>query len=187
MAAIKRRVGGGTFWFEELLSTGLYDVKREIGECSDVNFKVDASTTDAMNHDGAIPVVSDTAVTDMKATLSFKTNNFDTPNMAMALYGTAATETFAIGATLPDGTVAAVETIVPVVTGADKPLLKGRLTFMSNQAVGDKMPVLVIPIAAVSSTGDIAYISKDFGQLSFEGKVLKHDTDGYFKEYLMAK
>ena len=101
----------------------------------------------------------------------------------MAMQGTVASETFKIGDTLPDNTVATAQTVIPVVKVGDNPIIEGQLRFVGDED-GDKKPVLLVFNAVITPSGDISYITEDFTQLSFEGAVLKTD-EGYAKEYRM--
>jgi len=185
MPEIKRRIGGGRLSFEKQNADGTFAPAIEIGEAKDVVFKQDTKTTNAMNHDNAIEVVSDVAITDMSATISFKTTNHSPENLAIAMGGTYTTQIFAIGDTLPDFTVALVSTTLNVITGATEALQKGRFTFIESPPGGTVKRVFKIPLALVTSNDSLALMSKEFVELSFNGEVLKLDTEEYFYEYEM--
>jgi len=183
--ANEKYIAGGRLYFSLLNTDGSYQPEYEIGEVQDVTLKTDTSFAEAMNKDGAVPVKSDKVATSFSATLSFSTIKINKENLAMALNATLTTEIFALGSTLPNGAIAAIETTLDVINGGENTLIKGKFKFVSEVATGNKQPVLEIPIAAVSSNDSMAFMSDDFAKLSFDCDVLKHDTDGYFKTYFI--
>ena len=181
-----RYIAGGKLYFSQLNADGAtYAAEREIGEVQDVSLQTNTDFAEAMNKDGALPVKSDKVAKSFSATLSFSTIRLNKENLAMALNATLTTEIFAIAATLPNGATAAAETTLDVIQGGENTLLKGKFRFVAEIAAGTNQPVLEIPIAVVSSNDAVAFMSDDFASLKFDGEVLKHDTDGYFKEYLI--
>lgn len=176
-----RYIGGGKLFFKSSAS-GSTEV--EIGEVQEATFSISPTTKDAFSKDEVIKVLLEKVVTEITATIKFTTQVRDAKNMALALLGTASTETFAVGALLPDGTTATASTVVPVIAAGTTPIVSGQLKFVGD-AKGPKKPILLIYNAVLTPSGDIGYITDDFSVLSFEGAVTK-TANGYAKEYTMT-
>lgn len=176
-----RYIGGGKLFFKSSVS-GSTEV--EIGEVQEATFNIGTTTKDAFSKDEVIKVLLEKVVTEINATIKFTTQVRDAKNMAMALLGATATETFAVGALLPDGTTATASTVVPVINIGTTPIVSGQLKFVGD-AKGAKKPILLIYNAVITPSSDIGYIVEDFSVLSFEGAVTK-TANGYAKEYTMT-
>ena len=176
-----RYIGGGKLFFKSSVS-GSTEV--EIGEVQEANFNIGVTTKDAFSKDEVIKALLEKVVTGITATIKFTTQVRDAKNMALALLGTATTETFAVGALLPDGATATALTVIPVINAGTTPIVSGQLKFVGD-AKGAKKPVLLIFNAVITPTSDIGYITEDFSTISFEGAVTK-TVNGYAKEYTMT-
>ncbi|MFA9238292.1 MAG: hypothetical protein ACEQSQ_00200 [Candidatus Paceibacteria bacterium] len=176
-----RYIGGGKLFFKSSVS-GSTEV--EIGEVQEATFNIGVTTKDAFSKDETMKKLVEKVATEINATIKFTTQIRDAKNMALALLGTASTETFAVGALLPDGTTATAITVVPVINAGTTPIVSGQLKFVGD-AKGVKKPILLIYEAVITPTGDIGYIVEDFTTLSFEGAVLQTPS-GYAKEYTMT-
>ena len=185
--AIRRRIAGGRLYFEKLNSDGTYATELEIGEVQNVDFKLDTQTVSVMNHDEAMEVVGDVAITDIKATISFKTTNHSPENLALAMGGRVSTQTFTAGDVLPDFTIAATDVTLMVVTGATEAMQKGRFTFIESPSDGSNVKrVFKIHLAQVSMSDSISLLTKEYAELNFTGEVLKVSGKNYFDEYEMS-
>lgn len=176
-----RYIGGGKIFFTPS-GEGASEV--EIGEVQEATLNFSTTTADAFNKDNVMKKKVAKVVTDITASIKFTTQITNAHNTAMAMLGTSDNEVFAIGDTLPDGTVAAEEITIPVVKAGTKPLIEGALKFIGDED-GDEKAVLIVFNASITPTGDIGYIVDNFSVLSFEGEVLETD-DGFANEYRMA-
>lgn len=177
----ERYIGGGKLFFTEN-KVGAIEV--EIGEVQSASLKIGVETKDAFSKDSTMKKLVEKVATAITATITFETQITNAHNTAMAMLGTSNTETFEIGDTLPDGTTATAQTVVPVIEVGTKPIIEGQLKFVGDED-GAKKPVLVVFNTVITPTGDIGYIVEDFTKLTFEGAVLK-TVDGYAKEYRMV-
>jgi len=177
-----RYIGGGKIFFTPLVN-GVQGTQFEIGEVQEGTLSFNVTTADAFSKDNVMKTLVAKVATSIDATLKFSTQIRNSKNTAMAMLGAESTETFAIGDTLPDGTTAAAEVVIPVIKAGTNPIIEGQVKFVGDED-GDKKPVLVVYNAVLTPTSDIAYISDDFSQLSFEGAVLK-TANGYADEYTM--
>lgn len=182
---VERYIGGGRLYFTPYVNNS-YGAEVEIGEVKDFKLSITTETADALSKDTGMSITVEEVTKAVDTSVSFTTQNLNKENVAMALMGTLTTETFAIGDTLPDGTVAAAETTVDKITGAAKTQLQGKLRMVS-EPINDsaKRPVLVAHVATVRPSDGREYIVDDFSSLGFDGKILKTNA-GYFDEYLMA-
>lgn len=174
-----RYIGGGKLFF-----TPVDGVEVEIGEIQSAQLSFAVTTQDAFSKDQAMKKKVDKVVTDVSASIKFSTQKINIHNTAMSFFGEVETESFSIGDTLPDGTVAVADVDIPVIRGGKKPLIEGKLRFVGDED-GDTKPVLVIYHASISPTGDFGYITDSWSTLSFEGEVLETD-DGFADEYRMS-
>jgi len=183
---IERYMGGGKSYWTPWDGTA-YGAEVEIGEIKNVSLKLSSTTADATSMDSGIAKKVDKVVTAIDGVTSFTTQNMNKENMAMAMLGELSTETFAIGDDLPDGTVATVETIIPVIIGGVVPKIEGKLRVVSVNVAGTTNPVLEIPMLSLTPSGDIReYFADKHATLGFDGEII--ETDGvFFKEYHMAK
>lgn len=175
-----RYIGGGKLLFRESKDGAVFV---EIGEVQSATLKIGVETKDAFSKDTTMKKLVEKVATAINATIAFETQITNVHNTAMAMLGSVDSETFAIGDTLPDGTVATSETVIPVIEVGTRPIIEGELKFVGDED-GAKKPVLHIFNAVITPTGDIGYIVEDFSKLSFEGAVLE-TADGYAKEYRM--
>jgi len=184
--AIERYIGGGKLLFSKY-NGATYDAEVEIGEIQSANLKISQTYADAMSKDTGIAKKVDKVATATDATISFTTQNVDKVNMAMAMFGTETTENFAIGATLPDGTVAAIATDIPVVNGGTLSKIEGKIKIIGENISGTEDPVLVVHHAVITPSGDIRdYFTDKHATIGFDGEILEV-AEGYFKEYFMPK
>jgi len=175
-----RYIGGGTLFF--IPKDG---VEFEIGEVQSAEIKISTDTKDAMNKDQVISKKVAKVVTGISATLDFETQIINAKNTAMFMLGTETTETFALGDTLPDGSVAGAEVDIPVLNAGTNPLIEGSFKFIGDED-GDTKPVLVIGSAVVTPNGGFGYIVDDFTKMSFTGEILQDANGLFYKEYRMS-
>lgn len=175
-----RYIGGGKLFFK---SDKVGATEVELAEVQDVKFKVNVTTKDAFAKTNVMKVLVAKVATEINSTISFSVQKLNIENVAIAMHGTVSSETFKIGDTLPDNTVATAQTVIPVIKVGENPIIKGQLRFIGDKD-GDEKPVLLVHSAVLTPSGDMSYITEDFAQLSFEGAVLKTDA-GYAKEYRM--
>lgn len=176
-----RYIGGGRLFFK---SNKPAAIEFELAEVQDVKYKVNVVTKDAFAKSNVMKALVAKVATEITSTISFNVQKLTLDTMAMAMLGTVTSETFAVGAKLPDNTTATVSTVIPVIKVGENPIIEGQLRFVGDED-GNEKPVLLIFNAVITPSGDISYISEDFSQLSFEGAVLKTD-DGFAKEYRMT-
>ncbi len=183
-ATVSRYIGGGRLFFTPY-ENGAYGADIEIGEVKDFSLNIALTSADAISQDSGPELVVEDVVTKSDAKVSFTTQNLNDNNRALAHMGTLTSEVFAIGDTLPDGTVATEETTVAKIIGMDKTQLKGKLRVVS-EPINDsaKRPVLIIPMCSVRPSASVGYIMTDFAKLQFEGKA-QNTADGFFTEYVM--
>jgi hypothetical protein len=177
----ERYIGGGKLFFKEN-KDGAVEV--EIGEIQSATFKPSVETKDAFSKDTTMKKLVEKVATAINATISFETQITNAHNMAMAMLGDESSETFEIGDTLPDNTIATATTVVPLINVGTRPIIEGQLKFIGDED-GAKKPVLLIFNAVIIPTSDIGYIVEEFTKLGFEGAVLETD-DGLAKEYRMT-
>jgi hypothetical protein len=183
---IERYLGGGKLFFSKYNGTD-YDAEVEIGEIQSANLKIDTTEAEAYSKDTGVKKKIDKVVTEINSNFSFTTQNVNKENMAMAMLGDLDTETFAIGDTLPDGTVATVEVVLPVIIGGVNPIIQGKIKCVGVNVSGKDNPVLLIHHAFVKASGDIRdYFADKHTTLSFESEITEIDGE-YFKEYFMPK
>jgi hypothetical protein len=186
MADIERYVGGGKLYFTPY-TNGAYGTEREIGEIKEAKLKIAPSYVDAMSRDTGFDKKVDKTLKEIASSLSFTTQNVSKENMALAMLGTLSTETFAIGDTLPDGTVATAEVIIPVVRGGVVPLIEGKVRIVGVNVTGTANPVLEVPMCVLTPSGDIRdYFASEHVKIAFEGEILESNGE-YFKEYFIPK
>lgn len=184
--AINRYIGGGRCYFSKWNGV-TYDAEAEIGEVKKVTLKSDVKYTDAMSKDDGIEKKVDKVPTSSTSTISFETQNVNKANLAMAMYGTASTETFLLGATLPDGTVATVDTVLPVILGGTELLIEGKFRFVGVNTTGGDDPVLEVHHAVITASGNARdYFADKHATLAFDGEIIMlADKTEYYKEYLI--
>ncbi len=176
-----RYLGGGKLYWKE---NKVDAVERELMEVQDFTVKPNTEKKEAFSKANVMKTLVAYVITSFNLTISFSVQKFDIDVMAMALGGTVSNEVFAVGATLPDMTIATTSTTIPVIKVGANPLIEGQLRFVGDED-GDQKPVMLIHNAAITTSGDIPMISEDFSKLAFEGAVLKTDK-GYTDEYFMT-
>lgn len=184
---IERYIGGGKAFFSRWNGTG-YDAEVEIGEVVSVTLKVTSDTVEAFSKDSGSKKRVEKVPIKIDASFSFSTQNLNKSNLAMNMYGEEDTESFVIGDTLPDGTVATENIDIPFIRGGLSPIVEGRFKVIAvNLSAGSKTPVLVVSHASLSPNGDARdYFGDKHSALSFNGEMIEKDGE-YFKEYLMTK
>lgn len=187
MIDIERYIGGGTLHISKWNGT-TYDTEVEVGEIQSAALKISQDYVDAFSKDSGIQKKVDKVAKSTSATISFTTQNVNKANMAMAMFGSdTETETFAIGDTLPDNTVATVETIIPVINGATLSKIEAKVRIIGVNVTGSNNPVLLVHHAVITPTGDVRdFFADKHSTLGFDGEILEV-ADGYFKEYLIPK
>lgn len=186
MAVKELYIGGGILYGAKFNGTD-YDTEVEIGHLESANLKIDTEEVDVDSKDTGVKKRVAKFVTAITSNLTFTTKNVNKENMAIAMLGTETTETFAIGATLPDNTIATVETTLPVIIGGANPIVEMKLRFVATNIAGDFNPVLLIHHAYVKASGDVRdYFADKASTLDFDAEVV--ETNGeYFKEYSIPK
>ncbi|MCX6076429.1 MAG: hypothetical protein NTW78_06010 [Campylobacterales bacterium] len=187
MNPIERYIGGGKIFLAKWNGT-LYETEVEVGEIQSATLKINPTYTDAIAKDSGIAKKVDKVVKSVDATISFTTQNVNKVNMAMAMLGSdTQTETFAIGDTLPDNTVATVETVIPVIDGVTISKIEARVRIVGVNISGSFNPVLLVHHAVITPTSDLRdFFADKHATLGFNGEVLEVAA-GYFKEYHMPK
>lgn len=186
VANITRYIAGGRGYFTPY-ENGAFGAEFEIGEIKDFSLKVGSTTKEAMSQDTGPELSVEEVNVAPTAEVSFSTQNLNKENRAMAHMGTLTTETFAIGATLPDGTTATEETVIDKIVGLDKLQLRGQLRIVSapiNGEASGKRPVLIVYMCSVRPSGDNNYIVTEYTKLPFSGKAQK-TANGFYDEYIM--
>lgn len=178
-----RYIGGGKLFFTPKLKDGTIGTEFEIGEVQEATFSMSAESAEAFSKDEVMKKLVEKVVTSIGGTLKFTTQIINSENMAMALLGKVEKETFEIGDTLPDKTIATAKVEIVVIKAGENPNIEGQFRFVGDEN-GAYKPVLLVYNASVVPSGDIGYIMDNFSTLSFEGAVLKTD-EGYAKEYKM--
>ena len=184
---IERHLGGGKVFFSSWNGSE-YATEVEIGEVQSLNLSIKTTTADATSKDTGLSKKVQKVPTGIDSSLKFVTQNVNKHNMAMAMLGEATTETFAIGDTLPDGTVATEQIIIPVIKGATQPVKEGRLRYVGNNIAGNDNPCLLVHHVSISPSGDVRdYFADKHSTLAFDGEVMEVVPGEYFKEYLIPK
>lgn len=183
---IERYIGGGKVFFSRYNGND-YDAEVEIGEVQSANLKISQTYADAFSKDTGIQKKVDKVATQTEATISFTTQNVSIENIAMAAFGTVENAGFGVGDVLPDGTVATVQTTIPVIRGGSLKKIEGKIRIVGVNATGTKNPVLVVHHAVLTPDGDIRdYFADKHTTIGFSGEILEV-ADGYFDEYFMDK
>lgn len=175
-----RYIGGGKLFFTPVGGT-----EYEIGEVQTAEIETSSETKEALNKDQTISKTVARVVTGVKASLKFETQITNAANTAMFMLGTTSTESFLLGDTLPDGSVATADVDIPVISAGTNPLVEGSFKFVGDED-GDTKPVLVIPNSVVTPNGGFGYIMDDFSKLSFSGEILADSNGVLYKEYRMT-
>jgi len=185
---IERYIGGGTV--ELALWNGTdYEDFVDIGEVQTGTLKIANTYADGYSKDSGLKKLVDKVLIGTNATTSLTTQNLSKDNMAMAMFGTVETETFAIGEELPDGTTATVETELDVIKGGTVAKIEAKIRVIGVNLSGDKNPVLEIHHAFITPSGDVRdYFAEKHTTLGFDVEIVKLDTeDSHFKEYFIPK
>ena len=183
---IERYLGGGKIYFSKYNGTG-YDTEVEIGEITEAKLKIDTTESEAFTRDTGVNKKVDKVVTSVSATFSFTTQNINKENLAMSMLGEVTTESFVAGDTLPDGSIAATDIILPVVKGGVSPIIEGKIKVIGENITSGSNPVLEIYHAFIKPSGDVRdYFTDKHTTLGFESDI-KAVNGEYFKEYLIPK
>jgi len=175
-----RVIGAGEIWFKK---EGAGDFTK-IGEIQSAKISTNVEKKETFDKSSTMKKIVDMCAKSVNATITFDTRKLNKHNMAMHMLGEEETETFAIGDTLPDGTVATAETTIPVIKAGVNPLIKGAVKFIGDDD-GDERPVLVCEYCVITPSGDRELIGEDYVGISFEGAVLVDDEGMLYKEYLI--
>lgn len=178
-----RYIGGGKMFFTPFKKDGTPDTEFEICEVQSGQLTWNIEKKEAFSKDRVIKQMVEQIVTSIDGVFKFTTQKFTLKNLAMSRMGKIEVESFDIGDTLPDGTVATKQVDIDVIKMAETPILNGQLRFVGDED-GVSKPVLLLYNVSMAPAGDFDYISEDFAQLSFEAAVMKSD-EGYAKEYWM--
>jgi hypothetical protein len=182
--AIERYIGGGKIHMSLYNGTD-YDAEVEIGEITEAKVSITQNYAEAFSKDTGISKKVDKVATSTDAKVTFTTQNINKENLRMAMFGVVGTETFAIGDTLPDGTVAAAETTIDFIDGGKLSKIEAKLRIVGTNVTDGKNPVMMIHHAVITPTGDARdYFADNHSTLGFEGEILEIGGE-YFKEYLM--
>ena len=178
-----RYIGGGKIFFSPMKKDGTLDTEFEIGECQSGELSFNVEKKEAFSKDRSIKQMVEQIVTNIEATFKFSTQKLKTENLVLAKMGTKEEITYAIGDTLPDGTVATKAGKYTKIKMAENPIQKGKLRFEGDED-GDSKPILLLHSVALSPASGFNYFTDEFATLEFEAAVLKTD-DGYGDEFWM--
>ncbi|OCL85744.1 hypothetical protein AAX26_01811 [Aliarcobacter thereius] len=178
-----RYIGGGKLFFTPTKRDGTLGNEFEICEVQSGQLTWNIEKKEAFSKDRVVKQMVEQIVTNIEGTFKFTTQVFSLENLAMSRMGALEVESFDIGDTLPDGTIATIKTDIKVIKMAENPILNGKLRFVGDED-GASKPVLVLYNVSMAPSGDFDYISEEFAQLSFEAAVMK-GAEGYAKEYWM--
>ncbi|WP_418180744.1 hypothetical protein ACNSOL_01355 [Aliarcobacter lanthieri] len=178
-----RYIGGGKIFFTPIKKDGTLGDEFEIGECQtgELNFNVEKK--EAFSKDRVIKQLVEQVVTNIDATFKFTTQKVNNENLVLAKMGVKEEITYAVGDTLPDGTIATSSGTYTKIKMAENPIQKGQLKFIGDED-GDSKPVLILFSVALAPSTGFNYFTDDFATLEFEAAVLKTD-DGYGDEFWM--
>lgn len=183
---IERYIGGGKLYISRYNGVG-YDAEVEIGEIQSAKLSIKQNYADATSKDNGTAVKVDKVAISTEATLNFSTQNLSKENLAIAMYGSLTTESFAIGAKLPDGTVATAATTLSVIKGGALSKVEAKVRIVGKNLSGEFNPVLLVHHAVLMPNGDVRdYFADKHGALAFDGEIMEVNGE-YFREYYIPK
>lgn len=182
--AIERYIAGGKLYFAEL-TDGTYGTQYEIGELTEATVDVNREYSEAYNKDNGQKILAEKVLKQEDYTLTFKSQNINAANLALALGSTVTSISFTTGDTLPDGSTAAADGTYTKIEAGSKSVIVGKLLFVSAPQAGKKR-VTEIPKAHITLSGSISLMSEDFATLDFEGSAMVDDDGKYYYEYIMS-
>lgn len=173
-----RYIGGGKFYFTPKGGTEF-----EIGEIQEAAISHSVEFADAFSKDTVMKALVEKVAKSISASGKFSTQKVNLKNLSMFMLGTETSESFTAGDTLPDGTVATADIVIPKIEAGNKPIVEGSLKFVGDED-GAKKPVIVVPSAVITPNGDLPMIIEEFAKLNFDFAILK--TNGkLYDEYIM--
>ncbi|MGE4517318.1 MAG: hypothetical protein AB7D96_10705 [Arcobacteraceae bacterium] len=175
-----RYIGGGKLYFTPVGGGAEF----EIGEVQEATINTSVEFAEAWSKDSVMAKLVERVAKKIDASGKFSTQKLNLKNTAMFMLGTETTETFEIGETLPDGTTATAQVVIPKITAGNKPVVEGQLKFIGDED-GAKKPVIVIPSVVLTPSGDLPLIVDEFAKLSFDFAILQVD-DRLYDEYTMT-
>lgn len=185
---IERYLGGGRVYFEKLNADGTHEEQREIGEIQNLTISVKLEKEQAFSQDDGPAELVMELEKKKDMSLKFATQNVDKNNLALVLYGTSGTNTYAIGETLPNGEVATVETIVPTIQIGTSSIVEGRFVFISNAGTDKiKRKKWTFNKVSLSMEGDFALMSDKFVTIPMTATVLKDKSVTEGSQYGMVE
>jgi hypothetical protein len=181
---VERYIAGGQIYFAEL-TDGTYGTEYEIGELTEATIDVNREYAEAFNKDAGQKVLAAKVLKQEDYTCTFKSQNINATNLALALGSEVETINYIVGDALPDGTTATETGTYKRIDAGSKSVIVGRIRFISAPQVGKKR-IVELPKAHITLSGSIALMSEDFATLDFEASAMKDDTTGkYYREYIM--
>ena len=181
--AIERKMGGGRLYFAGEAA----DEWIEFGKVKELSYKIDPEELKAMSEDGCMETVDDVTIKSITAELSFLTENINADNFSKGTFGKKVTKSYAVGDTLPNGTVAAAAIDVVEIKAAQELLKKEKLKYVGAKCEG-KQFVVDFHSVTLKPDGDVSLQNKEFMQMKFSGEILAVDVNGkaeYFTTYLI--
>ena len=124
--SIERYIAGGKIYFAEL-EDGTYGTEYEIGELTEATISANREYAEAFNKDAGQKVLAEKVLKQEDYTLSFKTQNINAANLALALGSEVQTVNYAIGDELPDGATATATGTYKRIDAGSKSVIVGRL------------------------------------------------------------
>lgn len=178
-----RYIGGGRLFFTPLKKDGTLGTEFEIGEVQSGELNFNVEKKDAFSKDRVIKQLVEQVVTKIDSTFKFNTQKLKTENLVLAKMGKKEDISYAIGDTLPDGTVATKAGTYVAIKMAENPIQKGQIRFVGDED-GASKPVLLLYSVALAPASGFNYFTEEFATLEFEAAVLKTD-EGYGTEFWM--
>jgi len=175
-----------------VIGAGKIDFKRkgatewtEIGEVQGASISVSVDKAETYDKSSTIQKIVAMAAVGVSASIKINTRRLNTHNLALYMLGKEDTVTYEIGDTLPDGSIAAEQTVVPRIQAGTDPLIEGSVRFRGDDE-GDEMPVTVCEDVVLTPSGDRSLMGdKDYTQIDFDGAILANADGVLYEEYLM--
>lgn len=186
MANVQTYIGGGVVSFEKLIDdTPTYEAPVEIGLVQNFSISTSMEYAQVMDFSGSYQELYEDALQSKEISVTFTTAEVSKQTLLMALYGTEATSTAAVGDILPDGTTAAGTETITTIDAGKLNRYDGRLTFVQSPATG---PVRKFTFykTRIKPAAELALMSNEYVTIDMEAAVYK-TADGLFKvEFVSA-
>jgi hypothetical protein len=171
--AIQVNYSGGKIYFERIKSDGTYEAELEIGLIQSFEINTEKSEIELKSYANGVGAsyAKDTTELLFSATLEVADTSPDI--MALALFGEKENRTYAIGETLPNGTVVAgADVTLDLVKAGTVTSVSGRLKFVGVAVRGSNSIILHKNVNLSLSGGVAILTTDDYRKLTFDVAIL---------------